>query len=71
MLQIVKNAQSQAAIEYARALLLRCEAGEVIAVTAVEETPDGSYSVKGSTTPNRLTTAGMLLDAAVTRLTTA
>lgn len=70
MLEVVKNAQSRAAIDYAKGLLARCEAGEVIAITAIEEEPNGTYSVKGSITTNRLTTAGMLLDAAVTRLTT-
>jgi hypothetical protein len=56
------------ASQHARELLARCEAGEVLAVTVLEERPDGTYHVHGSRTPDRLRTAGALLDAAVTRL---
>jgi hypothetical protein len=58
-------------IAYARDLLARCEAGEVIAVTAVEEYPGGTYAVGGSSSNSRTQTAGMLLDAAITRLSAA
>lgn len=57
------------AADYARGLLQRCESGEVIAVTAVEELRGGRYSIEGSSTNSRTQTAGMLLDAAITRLT--
>lgn len=63
--------KSQDAIEYAQGLLARCEAGEVIAVTALEEHPGGTYATLGSKTPSRTATAGMLLDAAIARLANA
>lgn len=56
------------AIQYVQELLRRCEAGEVVAVTAIEECRDGTYRVGGSSVSSRTQTAGMLLDAAVTRL---
>lgn len=56
------------AVAHARELLARCEAGEVLAMTVIEERPDGTYSVHGSATGDRLRTAGALLEAAVTRL---
>lgn len=56
------------ALHYARELLRRCESGEVVAVTAVEEQRDGTYAVLGSYVSSRTQTAGMLLDAAMTRL---
>lgn len=56
------------AVAHARELLARCEAGEVVALTVLEERPDGSYHVHGSSTGDRLRTAGALLEAAVTRL---
>lgn len=61
-------AQQQSAIEYARGLLKRCEAGEVITVTAIEEHPNRTYVVQGNGTPSRHETAGMLLEAAMTRI---
>lgn len=67
-LKVLPNRQSESAIAYARALLERCERGEVIAVTAVEEDGQGGYSLMGSKTKSRTQTAGMLLDAAITRL---
>ena len=68
MIKVIKNSHSEAAISYAKELLGRCERGEVVAVTAVEETPQGTYLVQGSSTPNRFSTAGMLLEAAIKRL---
>ena len=56
------------AIEHARELLARCEAGEVVAMTVLEERPDGTFHVHGSSIGDRLRTAGALLEAAVTRL---
>lgn len=56
------------ATRHVRELLQRCEAGEVLAVTVLEERPDGTYRVHGSRTSDRLRTAGALLDAALTRL---
>ena len=67
-MQIIKFTCSNNVIEYARGLLLRCEAGLVIAVTAVEEHPGGTYNIQGSSVGSRTATAGMLLDAAITRL---
>lgn len=60
--------RSEGAIAHARELLARCEAGEVVSVTVLEERPNGTYHVHGSATGDRLRTAGALLDAAVTRL---
>ena len=67
-MKLVKLMNNQSAIEYARALLVRCEAGLVVAVTAIEEMPGGTYSLQGSSVSSRTATAGMLLDAAITRL---
>lgn len=67
-MNIVPITKSNTAISEARALLVRCESGEVVAFTAIEEYPDGLYSVRGSVTKSRTSTAGMLLDAAITRL---
>lgn len=47
------------AIEYARELLARCESGETIAVTAVEERAGGAYVVLGSSVaPSRRADSG-------------
>lgn len=67
-MELVKMQRNTSAIDYARQLLARCEAGEVVAVTAIEELRGGNYQVQGSTTSSRTATAGMLLDAAITRL---
>lgn len=56
------------AIAYARELLARCEAGEVVSVTALEEMPGGLYQVHASETTDRLRSAGALLEAAIARL---
>lgn len=61
-------ARQGSAVQHARELLARCEAGEVVAMTVLEERPDGSYHVHGSAIGDRLRTAGALLEAAVTRL---
>lgn len=61
-------ARPESAVAYARALLGRCERGEVLEVTAVEVAADGSYCVQGSAVADRTRAAGQLLDAAVTRL---
>lgn len=55
-------------IAHAEGLLARCISGETVAVTSIEEKPDGTYSVEGSGTLSRLQTAGVLLDAAMRRL---
>lgn len=68
-LKVLPLQRDQGAIDYARGLLRRCEAGDVVAVTAVEELRGGTYSIQGSATPSRTQTAGMLLDAAIARLT--
>ena len=67
-MKVIKLDRSQSAVEYAQALLTRCQAGEVVAVTAVEELPGGAYRLEGSSVASRTQTAGMLLDAAITRL---
>lgn len=56
------------AAQHVRELLVRCEAGEVLAVTVLEERPDGTYTVHGSACADKFRTAGMLLDAARARL---
>lgn len=60
--------RSASAIQYAKDLLARCESGEVIAITAIEEHPGGDYTIEGSATENRTATAGKLLQAAIMRL---
>lgn len=66
--RILKSIPQQSAIEYARELLARCEADEVVSVTALEEMPGGLYQVHASETTDRLRTAGALLEAAIARL---
>lgn len=61
-------AQQQAAIASARELLAHCESGICVAFTAIEEHPDRTYAIVGNKTASRHETAGMLLDAAVTRI---
>lgn len=65
---VIKSAPQQSAIEYAKELLARCEAGEVVAVTALEEMAGGRYQVHASETTDRLRSAGALLEAAIARL---
>lgn len=67
-LSIITSRISKSAVEYAKGLLERCESGEVIAVTAVEEVPGGYTCTTGSTGSNKFETAGMLLEAAMVRL---
>ncbi|QTD44570.1 hypothetical protein [Ottowia testudinis] len=67
-MKLVALSKSSDALRYARELLARCETGEVVAVTAIEERPGGTYQLAGSKTSSRTQTAGMLLDAAITRL---
>ena len=67
-MNVVPLTRNTTAIEYARGLLARCEAGETVAVTAIEEQPGGTYRLQGSSVSSRTATAGMLLDAAMTRL---
>lgn len=68
MLTTIKSRHSETTLDYVRDLLARCELGEVVAVTVIEELPGGGYAYGGGTTPSRHMTAGMLLDAAVERL---
>lgn len=67
-IRVITPVTQTSAIEYARELLARCEAGEVIAVTALEEQPGGLYQVHASETTDRLRSAGALLEAAIARL---
>lgn len=67
-ISIVPLGRPSDAIEYVRGLLARCESGEVVAVTVLEEHRGGTYALGGSSTPSRTQTAGMLLDLAIARL---
>ena len=67
-MNVVSFGVSKTAVEEARNLLLRCESGETVAFTAIEEHPGGTYVTTGSATNSRTATAGMLLDAAIGRL---
>jgi hypothetical protein len=67
-MKVVQKFVNQAAIDYARGLLERCESGEVLCVTALEEFDGGSYRVTGSDSKNRFTTVGMLMAAIQNRL---
>ena len=58
-MKLVKIQSNVSAIECARQLLARCESGEVMAFTSIEEQPGGHYQVQGSTTSSRTATAGM------------
>ena len=55
------------AVEYAQQLLKRCQSGEVVSVTAIEELPGGSYCIAGSSTNDRFRTMGMMMDAVIMR----
>lgn len=68
-LHLIPNKQVNSdVVEYVTDLLARCKKGEVLAVTVIEELPEGRYQICGSTCESRTRMAGMLLDAAVTRL---
>ena len=67
-LKIVDLTINKSLVEYAEGLLDRAKKGDVIAITAVEEYPDGTYNTCGSSVSSRTQTAGMLLDAAINRL---
>lgn len=69
-LKLVANDYRQECIEYAEALLTRCKNGEVISITFVEQNVGGDYLIYGSPIADRHKTAGMLLEAAMTRLST-
>ena len=56
------------AIEYAKGLLERCESGECVGFTVIEEYEGGEYTVGGSGVKSQFTTAGMLLAAAIDRI---
>lgn len=58
---------NETAVQYAKQLLERCESGEVVAVTAVEEVAGGGYCLAGSSTNDRFRTMGMMMDAVIMR----
>ncbi len=68
-LYVLPNAIQESTIKYVRDLLTRCEAGEVVAVTAMTERRDGTMTIEGGETMSVFQTAGMLLHAAIVRLT--
>ena len=67
-MQVVPPKVNKTAVAYAESLLKKAQSGEVIAITAVEEYSDGTYTTAGSSCSSRTAIAGMLLDAAITRL---
>lgn len=67
-LTVVPLPSNRTVIEYAEDLLARAKAGEVVGITTAEEYQDGEYAIRGSSCSSRTQTAGMLLDAAITRL---
>lgn len=67
-MQVVPPKVNKTAVEYAENLLRKTQSGEIIAITSVEEYSDGTYNTGGSSCTNRTMVAGMLLDAAMTRL---
>lgn len=68
MLKVISNRHNDSTVAYVRDLLARCESGEVVAVSVVEELGNGSYQYGGGTSPSRHVTAGILLDLAIERL---
>jgi hypothetical protein len=68
MLRAISNKHNESTVAYVRHLLARCESGEVVAVSVVEELGNGTYQYGGGTSPSRHATAGMLLDLAIERL---
>lgn len=68
IMNIIPLKANQELIEYVADLLERCKKGDVVAVTVIEEYPEGEYATKGTKISSRTQTAGMLLDAAIQRL---
>lgn len=68
-MKVVEIQKNVVLIEFAEALLARCKAGEIVSVMVVEELPGGLYTTSSSGSQSRFATAGMLLDAAIIRLT--
>ncbi|MCK5679945.1 hypothetical protein KAI46_03945 [bacterium] len=64
----IDTSRTEQVVEHVEELLDRCKAGEVVAVTVIEEHLDNTYRVHGSASPSRFATAGMLLEASISRL---
>lgn len=60
-----KQKPSQSAIDYAKALLARCESGEVVEITAVEVYADGNWYSTGTETDSAQKRVGRLFSAAM------
>jgi hypothetical protein len=60
-----RPAPSQEAIDYAKALLARCESGEVVEITAVEVSDTGNWHSTGTSTKSNALRVGHLFSAAV------
>ena len=67
-MKIVKLPENKQVVQEARDLLKRCEDGEVLSFVVVEIRPEHRYIIRGSYCADRHELAGMLLDAAITRL---
>lgn len=67
-IEILRDKVADDAIAFAKELLARCESGQTVALTVVEERRGGDYAISGSKVKDRHRTAGMLLDAAIVRL---
>lgn len=66
--RLMRSRTNESTIVYVRDLLARCESGEVVEVTCLERLSGGAYQTHGGEIANRLETAGALLEAAMTRL---
>lgn len=67
-MKVVPPKVNKTAVAYAEKLLKKTQSGEIVGVTAVEEYSDGTFNSGGSSCSSRTAMAGMLLDAAITRL---
>lgn len=65
---LVQAKQNQSAIEEAEILLEKCKSGEVKAFTYMAELGGCQYAIGASYVQDRHKSAGVLLEAAITRL---
>lgn len=66
-MKTVRSTLPQETAAFLREMADRAEAGEVVAVTVIEEHPCGTYGVTGTGTLSRLQTMGALMEAILMR----
>jgi len=68
MIRTIKDKPNQSAIDLLSESLDKAKSGELTGITIMSEFKGGTYSLGGSSTMSRLQTAGILLEAAISRL---